>query len=150
MIMQRRTTINRWLITAWFLIIGCTLSVSYGQQYGAPYRGASTYRSSTISNRNSASPAYEFQSTSSFTSVVGNSIYAAPVTSPYATRAAGANPRKSFGDPEDEEVWSNPEGEGYGLGEIPNPAPIGEPLILLVLAILYTLLRYYKQKLAKK
>lgn len=136
---MQRKTINRWLITAWFLIIGCTLTVAYGQRYGAPYRGTSTYRSSSASIRTNTAPAYEFQSTSSFNSVVGKSVYSTQISEPFAARAAGANPRKSgIGDPEDE--------VDLGIGEIANPAPIGEPLILLALALLYGCFRYYRIK----
>ena len=98
-------------------------------------------------------PAYTFHSTSAYSSAVGSSAYSSTVTAPFASAstplsAAPVRPgaiRRSFGDPEDEEMWSDPEGQGYGVGEIPDPAPIGEPWVLLGMAILYLFYRKSKK-----
>ncbi len=140
--MQRKNR-HRWLITAWFLIMGCLLTVVYGQQYGTLYKGISTtYRSAYASVPASSAPTYEFQSTS--TSMESGSTYAPLVSAPFATlpgKMGGI--RRGIGDPE-----GDPEAGGvdYEIGVIPDPAPVGEPWILLLLALMYLIYTVYKKK----
>ena len=81
-------------------------------------------------------PAYQFQSTSTCSSVVGNStfitttVYAPGCSSPSRV----SRPRRSLWDDDDEE--GNPSGQGVGNVD----TPIGEPLILLLFALLYMLI----------
>ena len=81
-------------------------------------------------------PVYQFQSTSTCPSVIGQSALAPSVSYVPGSTTQTSVPRRALGGDPDEDP----------MGEI----PIGSPWILLVLAILYALLRYHKQKLAKK
>lgn len=132
---MKRQNRHRWLITAWFLIMGCLLTVVYGQQYGTLYKGISTtYRSAYASVPASSAPTYEFQSTSTY--VESGSTYAPVVSAPFATLPGkmGGSIRKGLGDPEGEEV-----------GTVTQP-PVGEPWILLLLALMYLIYTVYKKK----
>lgn len=136
--MQKRY-IHKWLLTAWFMLLGCTLSVVSGQQYGSPYKQASNRPVTHPSIQNNPAPAYRFQSTSSINSVVGNNAYVPPVNEPFAASIKSNSPlRRSWDDPDDE----GGSGEG-GIAVIPNPSPIGGPLVLFVMALLYLLWRKY-------
>jgi len=136
--MQKRY-IHKWLLTAWFMLLGCTLSVVSGQQYGSPYKHTSNRQVTHPSIQNNPAPAYRFQSTSSINSVVGNNAYVPPVNEPFAASIKSNSPlRRSWGDPDDEG------GSGEGIGELPNPSPIGGPLVLFVMALLYLLWRGYR------
>ena len=43
--------------------------------------------------------------------------------------------------------WDPPsEDDGSNMGGVANPAPVGEPLILLVMAVLYGLYRVYRRR----
>lgn len=134
---MRRQNRHRWLITAWFLIMGCILTVAYGQQYGTPYKGVSTYRSSYASISTNTTPTYEFQSTSAYTSSMGSSSFTSYVSEPFATSPMQRSIRKGGLGPSDDDP---------GIGEVHDPAPIGEPWILLVLAVAYLIYTIYKKK----
>lgn len=132
---MKRQNRHRWLITAWFLIMGCLLTVVYGQQYGTLYKGVSTtYRSAYASVPASSAPTYEFQSTSTY--VESGSTYAPVVSAPFATLPGkmGGSIRKGLGDPEEDPV-----------GQVTKP-PVGEPWILLLLALVYLIYTVYKKK----
>ena len=74
----------------------------------------------------------QFRSTSTCPSVVGKSVYTPVVTAPYSESPYYSPVRRAWGDP-----------EGYdpAIGEVDDPAPMGEPLILLAMACLYALWR---------
>ena len=140
MCMQRKNR-HRWLITAWFLIMGCLLTVVYGQQYGTLYKGISTtYRSAYASVPSSSAPTYEFQSTSAYSSSLDmytftTKVYEPFAPSPYVAGDMRKSPWDDDGDPDD-----NP------LGNVDDPAPVGEPWILLLLALMYLIYTVYKKK----
>lgn len=69
-------------------------------------------------------PAFKFQSTSP---------YSAPVGSASSGMTTQNSPRRSTGF-----SWDDPEDNPVGV--VPNPAPVGEPLILLAMASLYVAL----------
>lgn len=152
--MQRRWKLHRWLLAAWFVICGGMLTFAFGQRYGSPYRGVSSHYTVTSSVRNSSMPAYEFHSTSAYAPVVSSSVYSSMVSAPYAgmpNRIGG--PRRSLGDPEDDgsgigNPAIDPEGQGNGIGIVDDPAPLGSPLVLLLLAGLYVVYRFGKRRKA--
>lgn len=80
-------------------------------------------------------PSYQFRSTSSCTSVVGASaIYQPEVTPAFS---APSRPRRSgWGDPESENEQE--------LGQV--DTPIGEPIVLLLMALLYAVGRYFAKR----
>ena len=78
-------------------------------------------------------PSYQFRSTSTFQPIVGERSYiSTPSYSPGASKPYRAQTWNENGDPEEDEI-----------GQI-NEAPIGSPLILLLMAVLY--LFYKKSK----
>lgn len=79
--------------------------------------------------------AYQFRSTSAYTLTTNTSVYAPGTSSPYGNTVKRA--RK--GGIDDEE---DPGGDGTEIGQI--PTPIGSPLVLLLMAVLYIF--YAKRK----
>lgn len=105
-------------------IVACLLSVTMHAQ---PEVVQPAKWSSTPTMSEDIRPTYKFGSTSSYTPIVGNTNYlsngSGPVSSP--RREQAWNP---WGDEDD------PDGDPMGqLGQ----TPVGEPLILLVMASLY-------------
>lgn len=129
---MQRKTIHKWVLIAWFMLWGSVLSVAFAQNYGSPYRGSSFPRVVVCPTvRSVMEPAYQFQSTSAYTFGVG-SAYESQITEPFSAAPANSGIRRGFGDPDDDE---------NGIGEIPDPVPVGEPFVLLLMAILYLLFR---------
>lgn len=81
-------------------------------------------------------PSYAFHSTSSCNSVLGNTSTNSILSEGITSYSDAWNP---WGD-EDPEPTGNP------VGTLDNPTPIGEPLILVVLAIMYLLFRRARLK----
>lgn len=139
--MQRRVDLFRWILTLWLVIAGCMGTPVLAQKYGTLYKGATPHR--TMYRQpiaRDACPTYQFRSTSAYSSSFSGSAYAPQVTTPYATRAAGSKPRRSNPWSEDEyDDEGNPQGQEVGLMD----TPVGEPFILLIMALFYFL---YKRK----
>ena len=75
-------------------------------------------------------PSYHFRTTSSMAPVVGETSY---ITTTY-TPIGGSRPRKT----ETSGSWTSPDDEDDPIGVVPDPTPVGEPLVvLLVLAVGY-------------
>ena len=77
-------------------------------------------------------PEYHFRSTSTYAPIVGHTSYMA--SEPYnPSQAHGPNRACKDYDP-----WgdTDPSSEN-GVGEVDDPAPIGSPLVLLLMAVLY-------------
>ena len=156
--MQRNFKTYRWLVAAW-LLLGCTMlcsavtydspSASWG--YAPTYQtaaspitvrfsnatvmscgsGGDVYTtarrgSSSVTNRD-VYPSYNFQSTSAYKSLISSSKNYAPTES--ADVAARRIIRRTGS-------WDGPSDEDDPIGVVPS-VPVGEPLILLVLAIGY-------------
>ena len=88
-------------------------------------------------------PVYNFRSTSSYSPTMKTITFEPMATMPYSSTTKTYNPRKSGYWNEDGEYVEdeNP------IGVLPDPAPVGEPLILFALAFLYFLrLRLRKRK----
>ena len=91
----------------------------------------------TNSTQPATLPSYQFRSTSTCQSVIGQSALAPSVSYVPGSTTQTHSPYRA-------KKWDDPDEDP--MGEI----PIGSPWILLVLAVLYALLRYYKPRLAKK
>ena len=87
-------------------------------------------------------PAYQFQSTSNCHSTVGNSSFT--TTTVYAPYSATPNcgPRRTklddSGSWDEGDSWDDPDEDNYPTGVLPD-IPIGEPLVLLLMAGAYFL-----------
>ena len=111
------------LLVALWLLSGS--QVTYAFTYGQASEPASWGRTATLSD--DVRPSYSFRSTSSYTPVVGSTSYLSDGSGPISS------PRRAKSwDP-----WDEPEDDPIGV--VPNPAPLGEPLILLLLALGYFL-----------
>lgn len=130
--MKNRIVLYRWMLAAW-LLIGYTLP-NYAQTGGS--RTASgledQWAMTTMQYQTVTAPAYQFRSTSPYTALVNStSTVGAPAYAP-------SGPRRGPWDPPED----NP------IGVLPDPAPLGEPLILLLMATLFIL--YKKKRVTSK
>lgn len=86
-----------------------------------------------------AYPAARFHSTSSYTPVVGTTSYTSEVYEPGADAPHSGMYKAAAKSP-----WDKPTGPGVGEMD----TPVGEPLILLVFALLYLLGKWKGRKIA--
>ena len=108
-----------------------------------PFTGAAT-----ITTQPASFPEYRFQSTSTCPSVVGSSAFTTTmVYTPYsAAPRTGLRRTESWGSMDDEYSWGGPGEDDYPTGVLPNPAPVGEPFLLLLMALLYAAGRYIARR----
>ena len=114
--------INRFkgLIVLLAIVTGGVISpASASAQATAPASWSTTPSMSTM-------PSYQFRSTSVYQPIVGQTPYTS--TSSYAPFPSSApnRARQSWNDPDDNE-----------LGTVDDPLPIGEPIVLFLMAFLY-------------
>ena len=131
---MQRDNIVKWGLAAWFMLLGCTASYGY-----TTYQTAPAY---TNVYHTAVTPSYQFRSTSVYSSSFSNdnSTFVPLADDPYASPGPRKGPRKS--SPWDED----PEEGGNEIGVVDDPTPIGEPLVLLLLAALYGGYRLMKRK----
>jgi hypothetical protein len=93
---------------------------------------------------NDVRPSYQFRSTSSYTSSVNTTVFEPMAESPYSRSRIPGVRRDGYWTPDGEWVEDN----SNPIGELPNlpTTPIGEPFILVGLAILYFLFRRARLK----
>lgn len=125
--MQHRRHMILWLMAIWML---CSIpSVHAVSQASQPSAWQTTY---TLSD--DIYPSYEFYSTSSITPVVGSTSYHSGPC--YAPGAGHGGIRK--------DTWDGPGDDDDPVGVLPE-TPVGEPLILLLFALLFIV---YKRRIA--
>ena len=96
----------------------------------------------TMTTQQTTFPEYRFQSTSTCVSVVGNSAFTSPaVYAPYS-----ALPRTGIRRAEEYSIDGEPDEDDFPTGVLPNPAPVGEPMVLLLMALLYALGHYFARR----
>ena len=127
--MKARNRIYKWLIALW-LLMSCQPALCAFQSATPPAAWGTT---PTLSMDREM--AYQFRSTSAYTLTTNTTVYAPGTSSPYGNTVKRA--RK--GGIDDEE---DPGGDGTEIGQI--PTPIGSPLVLLLMAVLYIF--YAKRK----
>lgn len=127
--MQHRRHMILWLIAVWMLCgIPTVHAVSQASQ---PSAWQTTF---TLSD--DIYPSYEFYSTSSIAPVVGSTSYhSGPCYAPGAGH--GGIRRDTWG-------WDDPDEDDQPIGQKP-VVPVGEPLILLLFALLFIV---YKRRIA--
>ena len=81
-------------------------------------------------------PAYQFRSTSTLPPVVGSSSYSSEIFSPGAKSPSYRPNRATAGYWNSDGEWDE---DGNPIGVVPDPAPVGEPFVLLAMAALYVL-----------
>ena len=131
----------KWILAAWIILWGCNPSSTFASMQTPQYTtwSTQTYEQSPVM---SVSPSYQFHTTSVYRSGMTD-----PDFTPLADNVRGGAPGHilrgngtgwNWGD--DDDPGDNP------IGQIDDPAPIGEPLILLLLAALYGGYRLIKRK----
>lgn len=133
--MMQRHNILKWILAAWIMLLGCTASFGYTNTYRTTSYQTYSYHTATA-------PSYQFHTTSVYTSVVENPTFSPVAVDPYSSSSPHRSLRKAALEDDDDE--DDPEGDP--IGQIPDPAPIGEPLVLLLLAALYGGYRLIKRK----
>ena len=143
-----------WMV--WLLCLGCLMpsgayaydrtpaSASWG--YQPLYSTASTRPSGHLYKLSGdVYPAYRFRSTSPITN------YQSPITNRQSPIANRQSPIANYQSPiitgpykSSEWNWGDPEDEDP-IGVVPDPAPVGEPWLLFLLALLYLPIRYYRR-----
>lgn len=108
-------------------------SASIGANYGTTYGTSATTTGAYV-------PQYQFHSTSSFSSIVNTAAYNDISDYMFNDRTPSSGPLRTSAF-----SWT-PSDDDYGVGELPDPMPIGEPLILLAFALLFALLRLRRRK----
>jgi hypothetical protein len=144
--MRRKRCIYKWLIAILLIASGLTETTaavytqtaqpaSWGNNNMSAFGGTTTTTATT--------PTFQFRSTYAYSMTVGTSVYTSTIYAPEANYSAGSGPRRAGYWNEDGE-WVEGDPEGNPIGEVPDPAPLGEPLALLAFALLYALLRYLR------
>ena len=124
--MNMLNKIHRWIFEACIIMLlgGGTVTAWANTPYSSVQ--------STLADNNvgrATPPSYEFRSTTTFTSAVGNSTFSSSsLNEPFTVYGPETNSRKSGWD-------DDPDDNGIGI--VDNPTPVGEPLVLLLLALLY-------------
>lgn len=127
--MQRNIHRIVWCLALWLL---CSLgTVNAASQVTAP----AAWRTTTTLSAD-ITPAYQFRSTSSYAPVVGTTSYLSTSTVAYAPGTSGPY-RAKKGDWDEE-----PTDEEIGFID----TPVGEPFILLLLALLMSFVIYIKKR----
>lgn len=131
--MRETYRIYRWLVAVWLIMAGTIMSPVRAYTYATQ---PSAWRTTPTLSQDIA-PSCTFRSTSSFTPVMGTSAYSSEVYTPGAGSPFG--PRRSESNP-----WDEEEGDPTGpeVGQV--DTPVGSPLVLLLFAVLFIVLKRKK------
>ena len=129
--MRKYKNLHRWIAVVVVLLGGCLISSALA--YPQPNQPNAWRTTPTMSH--DALPTYQFQSTSAYTPIVGQTNYTSTISCPGAV-APQSGPRKSS-------PWDKPTG-GQEVGVI--DTPVGDPLILLLIAALYLSYLWYRKR----
>ena len=137
--MQRKLILHRWLLMAWFMLWGCTASFAavYPQTTQYPQYTSQYPQFTQTTHLTTTAPAYQFRTTSAYRVGATSETFTPLADSPsggYSPR--GVIRKDGWGNMDDDDD-DNP-----GVGVKPT-VPIGNPLALLLFALLYL---YYKRK----
>jgi len=127
--MRGSNKLYRWLFAIWILI-GCE-TAAYAYTQAAP--PAAWRTTPTLST--DMQPTYQFRSTSAYTPTMNTTVYTPGSSTPFG---APTRPRRSDIDEEEDD----PSGDPTGYID----TPIGEPLVLLLMALLYAAGRYIARR----
>lgn len=128
--MKIRVVVYRWLIAAWLLSGWLPVSAQTGAFRHASIANGQN-QISDFQTQIATAPSYQFRSTSPYTGLVNStSTVGAPSSAPSSGIRRGP--------------WDPPEDNPIGV--LPDPAPMGEPFVLLALAALYCLVRCLRKR----
>lgn len=135
--MQKRRMKYQCLIVIWVLLLIGSTQITRAVTYANPYVGSTRVGSSVVQTTapSVSVPGYEFQSTSIFAPTTGTpKIDFVPLADGAGPLYTGSGMRKN-GLPG---VEDNP------VGEV-TQSPVGEPLVLLLFAMLYVVSRLFRR-----
>lgn len=140
--MKNKFVLIRYVLILWLLCGGChTASMVYAYERTSTsvswgYQPVHSAQYSTMSTSAVSTPGCHFQSTSVY-------INHTPITD---HRSMVGRHYMRMSDDDDDDGFPD-EGEGYPIGTLPDPeAPVGEPLILLVFAVLYLAIGLFRRR----
>ncbi|MBO5619450.1 MAG: hypothetical protein J5902_05640 [Paludibacteraceae bacterium] len=140
--MQIRYYLYKFLLMAWLLMPIAGVSASNANDrtpayaswgYKPLYSTATAKPQGRVYQLSGSVPTYHFRSTSPYSYVPGQTTTQSSVPSVLPSR-----PRKVGEGGGSEWNWGDP-GEEDPIGVMPDPQPVGEPLVLLLMAALYLL-----------
>ena len=142
-----RHILYRGLLAVWILLGGCALSSAYASPqtqsaswgYAPVYSTGSSSATYTPKTTQQMSPTYQFRSTSVYLPEGSYTSYTPMVSAPFDNGARRNGPRR--------DMWDD-EPDDEGIGEVADPAPVGSPLCMIVMALLYLI--YQRRKLKKE
>ena len=144
--MQSRTKIFKWIVTvgSWLIVL---LAPCSAYAY-TPSSSVNPLSSSTSVSGLAVTPGYQFQSTSSMASAIGQPTFIPTSGTAVYNPASGLRTTSETswtpGGWDEGNDWDDPDDNPTGV--IPNPTPLGSPLILLILAAGYMLIRRLKSR----
>lgn len=138
--MQERRMKYQCLIVIWVLLLIGSTQITRAVTYANPYVGSTRVGSSVVQTtaQSVSVPGYEFQSTSIFAPTTGTpKIDFVPLADGAGPLYTGSGMRKGGlpGDPSE---------GGEEVGTVTEP-PVGEPLVLLLFAMLYVVSRLFRR-----
>ena len=138
--MRREMNSYTWIAMTVMLVWSVALfsANTYNKTDNSPFRY-------TLVQGKTAPNAMQFRSTSAYPSVVGESN----IFSSEKTTTPVGSPSPYYGPSRmrmDTYPSGTPDEDDYPTGVIPNPAPIGEPMVLLLLALGYLLVKVERGK----
>lgn len=129
--MKNRIVLYRWMIVAWLLLGWLPVSAQTESVFGKSSMTNGQNQISDFQTQIATAPSYQFRSTSPYTGLVNStSTVGAPSSAPSSGIRRGP--------------WDPPEDNPIGV--LPDPAPMGEPFVLLALAALYCLVRCLRKR----
>lgn len=128
--MKNRIALYRGMIVAWLLLGWLPVSAQTESVFGKSSMTNDQWAMTNMQYQTANAPAYQFRSTSPYSAMVNNTSTVG------MSSQVPSRPRKGPWDPPED----NP------IGVLPDPAPVGEPFILLALAALYLLVRCSRKR----
>lgn len=124
--MQHKRFLIMWLFAIWML---CGISTAKATpQVNQP----AAWRTTPVLSTDNY-PSYQFRSTSTYAPIVGETSYSSTtIYTPGSSSPSSSAPHRSK---KGGEGWSEPGDDDSGIGNV--ATPIGSPLVLLLMAVLY-------------
>ena len=124
--MRNKRYTYKWIVTVCFMLWGCLCSAWAYEPYSP-----------------ATAPTYQFRSTSSYTPQMTSATVFTPLADdPYAGLAKQNDVIKGWNPWDEDNPGDNP------IGQVDEPAPVGTPLVMLLMALMYIAFRVYRRKQA--
>ena len=147
--MQKKFNTYRWFLVAW-LLFGCSYTMSFAVTYTSVQQSAEwAYRPMYTTMSSVSGLSYDY----SCVQVIGKNecpVFQFRSTSPYTALmdSVSGGFTGTYKGPRRTNTWDE-EPDDDPIGVVPNPLPVGEPIILLSMALLYIICLFYRQSYKK-